>query len=103
MPSHRQKNRFLRFFYKLGQTPVEGFEVLQYGVLGWVLFQTLAGFGGFLGYSRPMVEVSRTLILLGALHALVILFRKRRPVAGWLMALPLPFLALSWLHYRFLS
>lgn len=103
MPSHRQKNRFLRFFYKLGQSPVEGFELLLYGVLGWVLFQTLAGFGGFLGYSQPMVGVSRTLILLGALHALVILFRKRRPVPGWLMALPLPFLALSWLHYRFLS
>lgn len=103
MPSHRQKNRFLRFFYKLGQSPVEGFELLQYGVLGWVLFQTLAGFGGFLGYSRPMVDVSRTLILLGVLHALVILFRTRRPVPGWLMALPLPFLALSWLHYRFLS
>ena len=103
MPTHRQKNRFLRFFYKLGQSPVEGFELLQYGVLGWLLFQTLAGFGGFLGYSRPMVDVSRTLILLGALHALVILFRRRRPRPQWLMALPLPFLLYSWLHYRFLS
>ncbi|MFO7725351.1 MAG: hypothetical protein R6V45_07365 [Oceanipulchritudo sp.] len=93
----------MRFFYKLGQSPVEGFELLQYLVLTWILFQTLAGFGGFLGYSRPMVDVSRALIVLAGLHALVILFRKRRPGPWWLMALPLPFLACSWLHYRFLS
>jgi hypothetical protein len=103
MASRRYKNRFYRFLHKLGESPIELLEGLQYLVLGWVLFRTLTGFGGFLGYAEPMIEVSAGLLVLAALHALVVGFRRNRPGPGWEVLLPLPFLLYAWAHYQFLS
>jgi tetratricopeptide (TPR) repeat protein len=103
MRSRRYKNRLYRFLHNLGESPIELLEALQFLVLGWVLFRVLVGFGGFLAYAEPMLEASAGLLVLAALHALVVAFRKDKPGPGWELLLPLPFILYAWAHYQGLS
>lgn len=103
MVSRRHKSRFYHFLHKLGKSPLEVLESLQFMILGWVLFQTLAGFGGFLAYGEPMVGVSRSIFVLAAVHALVIVFREERYGIDWELLLPLPLLLYALFHYQVLS
>jgi len=103
MISRRHKSRLYRFLHKLGKSPLEVLESLQFLILGWVLFDTLAGFGGFLAYGEPMIGVSTGVFLLAAMHALVIAFREERFGIDWEVLLPLPLILYAYLHYHFLS
>ena len=89
--------------WHLGHSPLRLFEVLQAALLVWVLVQVLVGFGGFLPYGQTMLGVSKTLILLAAVHALTVCFRDDRPGIEWELLVPLPFLVYAWIHFQFLS
>jgi hypothetical protein len=103
MASRRYKNRIYRFLYDLGNSPIELFKVLQFLALGWVLLDTLIGFGGFLAYGEPMVGVSVSLLVLAGLHALTNAFRQEQAGIDWELLLPVPFLVYAWAHMQFLS
>lgn len=103
MRSRRYNSRISRFLHSLGESPLELLETLHYLVFGWVLLQTLIGFGGFVPYGEPLVGISLSLLVLAALHALVVAFRKERTGIDWEWLLPLPLLVYAWVHVRFLS
>lgn len=92
MVSLHHKRPLFRFFWKIGNDPSGLLESLQYLLLGFCLLLALVQFGGFVPYGLPMVDLTRALLVLGALHGLVAVFRKKQPQPGWEWLLPLPFL-----------
>lgn len=82
---------------------MEGIEVLQHLVLGYILIRLMAAFGGFLEYGTTLVGVSGWLLVLGGLHALSVLFRKHRSLPCWEWLLPLPILAYAGLQAYVIS
>jgi hypothetical protein len=103
MASRRYQNRIYRFLHNLGQSPIEILKVLQFLAFGWVLLDTLIGFGGFLAYGQPMIGVSASLMVLAGLHALVVAFRHERTGIDWELLLPVPFILYAWAHTAFIS
>jgi hypothetical protein len=92
MVSLHHKRPLFRFFWKIGNDPSGLLEGLQYLFLGFCLLLALVQFGGFVPYGLPMVDLTRALLALGALHGLVAVFRKKQPELRWEWLLPLPFL-----------
>lgn len=92
MVSLHHKRPLFRFFWKIGNDPSGLLEGIQYLLLGFCLLLALVQFGGFVPYGLPMVDLTKALLALGALHGLVAVFRKKQPQPGWEWLLPLPFL-----------
>jgi len=86
------KRPLFRFFWKIGNDPSGLLEVLQYLLLGFCFLLALVRFGGFVPYGLPMIDLTKALLGLGALHALVALFRQKRPQLRWEWFLPVPYL-----------
>lgn len=103
MRSHRHRNPLKRLVQELAASPIKLLEVGHHLLLGWVLLQTLFGFGGFLAYGKPMTGVSLSLFFLTALHLLIVTLRKEKKGIDWELLLPLPFLVYGWVSYRFIS
>ncbi len=103
MASNPNKGPIYNLLWHISHSPLKILEFAQYLLLVWVLLQALAGSGGFLPYGSFMAGISKSLLWLAGLHALVLVFRKERPTLEWEMVLPLPFIAYAWLHYQFLS
>ncbi|MEX0332063.1 MAG: O-antigen ligase family protein [Puniceicoccaceae bacterium] len=103
MVSLRHRGIFFRLLWHIGHSPLRLFEVLQFTLLAWILVQTLVGFGGFLAFGRNMMGVSKALIFLAAVHALIICFRDKRPGIDWELLVPLPFVVYAWFHFQFVS
>ncbi|MGA1204427.1 MAG: hypothetical protein ACO3ZW_01260 [Opitutales bacterium] len=103
MPGPRHKNILYRLVWSISHTPLRALESVQFALLAWVVISALMGFGGFLGYGEPMAGVSKLVILLSLLHAVMLVFRINRPGIDPVLLLPVPFLIYAWLHFRFIS
>ncbi len=101
--SMRGKNIIYRLIWSIGHTPLRFVEFVQFGLIGWVLIQTIVGFGGFLPYGEPMIGVSKSLLLLCLVHAIMLVLRKDRPGMDWILLVPIPFLIYAWIQFRFIS
>jgi tetratricopeptide (TPR) repeat protein len=99
---HR-RNLLYRMIWSIGHTPLRFVEFIQFGLLSWVLIEALMGFGGYLAYGEPMVGVSKTLLVLVGVHAIMLVFRGHRPGIDWILLVPAPFLAYTWIHFRFIT
>lgn len=97
------KNFLYRLIWSIGHSPLRLVEFLQFLLIAWVLVQTLAGFGGYLDYGKPMLSVSVSVLVLGLVHAAVLVLRKDRPGIDWILLVPVPFLLYAWIHCQFLS
>lgn len=103
MSKARGGSLFYRLVWSIGNNPLRILEVLQYLLLGWVIIQSLVGFGGFPAYGLPMIGVSKSLIALGLVHIVVMLLRPKSPSFHWILIVPLPFLAYCLFHWLYLS
>ena len=101
--SMRSKNIIYRLIWSIGHTPLRFVEFLQFGLIAWVLIQTIWGFGGFLSYGEPMTGVSKSLIVLGLVHSIMLILRKDRPGIDWILLVPVPLLIYAWIQFRFIS
>ena len=96
-------NPLTRLLHKIAESPRKIMEAAQHLLLGWVLLETLIGFGGFLAYGEPMSGISLSLFLLTALHAINVTLRDDKKGMDWELLLPLPFILYAWLSTLFLS
>lgn len=91
MPKPRKRNLLYRLFWSLTHTPEEWLRVAQWILLGLVLLGTLVAYGGYVAYGEPMLGLTKGLLLVTAVHALLATMRERRPLVRKEWLAPLPF------------